>query len=271
MVLSSALSVNSRWEYKYLVPHRLVPEIRAYIQPFVEPDPYAALHPGYAYPINSLYLDSPDLRLYKEVLAGERNRFKLRVRCYSDDPTTPVFLEIKKRQNRVIRKVRAKLGREQAARLIDGQHSSLPARLTNGLMPDLDEFIATQGLITARPVVRVKYIREAYQARDREPVRITFDTHLMHAVTFDNTLSIMDGKWVDTPVDGTILEIKFTDYFPAWLRDVAVMFRLHDQSVPKYVWSVDQMLRGNRAESISLAGMTMPLHIRQEPLRGDDH
>ena len=47
--------------------------------PFTEPDNFAALCKGYRYPICSLYLDSPDLALYRQTVAGEKDRFKLRV------------------------------------------------------------------------------------------------------------------------------------------------------------------------------------------------
>jgi hypothetical protein len=254
-------ALYSRWECKYLIDPRIVSDVRAYIQPFMEPDPYAAKHPDLTYPINSLYLDSPDLRLYNEVLAGERDRFKLRVRCYSDDPQTPVFFEIKKRINRVVHKVRAKLDRERAAKLIDGEFSSLPAEMVQQIAPDLDEFMSYRMLITARPVVRVKYRREAYQARNGEPVRVTFDTGLKHALTFDGNLSMEEGSWVETPIEGVILEIKFTDRFPTWVRDMVAFFRLHQRAVPKYVWSVDQVLNGRRATTISLAGFTLPQNV----------
>ena len=54
------------------------------------------------YPIVSLYLDSPDLQLCRESLTGVKNRFKLRIRSYTDEPEYPRFLEIKRRINQVI-------------------------------------------------------------------------------------------------------------------------------------------------------------------------
>ena len=46
-------------------------------------------------------------------------------------------------------------------------------------------------------------MREAYESRSGEPVRITIDTDLMHAVTLDDDLSFASGRWVATPVDGS--------------------------------------------------------------------
>ena len=59
---------------------------------------------GNSYRICSLYIDSPQLFLYNQTVLGEKNRFKLRIRFYDDDPAHPAFLEIKRRVTDVILK-----------------------------------------------------------------------------------------------------------------------------------------------------------------------
>ena len=39
-------------------------------------------------------------------------------------------------------------------------------------------------------------------------------------------LALSDGRWVSTPVDGVILELKFTELYPGWVRDLVQMFGL---------------------------------------------
>ncbi len=46
-----------------------------------------------------LYLDSNHLRTFHAANDGERNRYKLRIRYYDDDPYSPVAFEIKRRMN----------------------------------------------------------------------------------------------------------------------------------------------------------------------------
>jgi len=249
---------HSRFECKYIINPLLVEEVRSFIRPFMQPDTYAASHPVYTYPVCTLYLDSPDLQLYSQVLAGEKNRFKLRVRTYSDDPETPVFFEIKKRMNQIVIKRRAKVDRDAARELLTKESSSVPVGLADKLMPDLDEFTSYKLLISAKPVLRVAYMREAYESRTGEPVRVTFDTRLRHAVTFDDTLSHTEGEWLETPTEGVILEVKFTDRFPTWARDMAELFQLRQRAVPKYVMSVNRVLYGSRTRTVSLAGFTLP-------------
>ena len=98
------ITLASRFECKYLISPVLVPALRKIIRPFTRPDPFAALVEGYRYPICSLYLDSDDLRLYQQTVGGEKNRFKLRVRSYSDDPASHVFFEVKSKVNNIVRK-----------------------------------------------------------------------------------------------------------------------------------------------------------------------
>jgi hypothetical protein len=251
-------AVHSRFECKYMIEPRLCEEIRAFIKPFMQPDRYALRHPNYTYPISSLYLDSPDLQLYNQVLAGEKNRFKLRVRTYSDKPEDPVFFEVKKRMNLILSKRRALLDRAAAREMLIHDFPTLPAGMAQGLMPDLDEFTSCRLLIGAKPVLRVRYMREAYESKVQDPVRLTFDTKLFHAVTLDGELSHSDGEWVKTPLEGVILEMKFTDRFPSWMSDMAEFFQLTRCSVPKYVMSVDQVLSSPRTRVVTLGGFNLP-------------
>jgi hypothetical protein len=127
-----------------------------------------------------------------------------------------------------------------------------------GLLTDAEYFSNHLILSGAKPVLKVRYMREAYESRGGDPVRITLDTELMHAVTLRHDLSYDSGRWVSTPVDGVILELKFTDRYPGWLGDLVRIFGLKQQPVPKYVWSVDHVLLTGRESALGLAGFTLP-------------
>ena len=189
---------------------------------------------------------------------GEKNRFKLRVRTYDDDPDSPVFFEVKRKLNNIVSKQRAALSRSEATRMIEhgtnGWMDSLPVEAVD----DLNCFALYSDLTNARPLVRVRYMREAYEARGGEPVRITIDTDLMHAITFDLDLSHETGRWVTTPVAGSILELKFTERYPEWIADLVHAFGLRQQPVPKYVLSVDHMLMEGREAALTIAGFLLP-------------
>lgn len=232
----------SRYECKYRVAPALVPDLRRYVSAFVRPDRYAAPRPGNRYTVSSLYLDSPDLQLHGMNVDGYSKRYKLRVRTYDDDPSSPAFLEIKRRHEGIVRKRRAAMSRDVVemflgSRVRSARGSRAPA------MGAADEFARLTGEIDAEPVLRVRYLREAYESASNDPVRITFDTDVSYAVSLDGDCSVERGEWVTTPIGGQILEVKFTDLFPSWVQGLVEEFDLERDSIAKYCISVEHALR----------------------------
>ena len=258
---TGALAVDptfaSRYECKYIVDPALLPPMRRYLEPFTRPDSYAALCTGNRYMICSLYLDSPDLGLYYQTVRGEKDRFKLRVRTYADDASAPVFLEVKRKLNSIVHKRRAGMSRDRARRIL--AYDALAAEgLAEDVRRDAEYFRHHLLLTQARPVARVRYWREAYQAQGNEPVRITFDTGVQHAPTFDDEFGHTRGRWISTPIDGAIVEVKFTERFPTWVQDLVRTFGLGQQTVPKYVLALHQLLTDGGESALALAGLTLP-------------
>ncbi len=237
--LSARRDIPSRFECKYLLPREYVPELQMMIRPFVEPDRFAKAWPDNRYPVGSLYLDTPDFFLYSQTDNGEKNRFKLRIRAYDDDPSTPVFFEVKKRMNGVVSKWRMAVRRDMAARFLEGRILSDGPR---DPAPDLGEFRLNVGRIGAGPVCRVRYQREAYEAKGGEPTRITFDSDLHYNLTTDGNLALNGARWERVPMDAIILEVKFTERFPTWIQDIVDSLDLQRTSVPKYGMSIDRAL-----------------------------
>lgn len=245
-----------RFECKYLVNPLVLPEMRSYLRPFVEPDRYARQRANGRYPVSSLYLDSPDLLLYRQTRCGEKDRFKLRVRTYDDDTSEPAFAEVKGKINSVVRKRRVGLKRADARTLLLGRdRSNLLGGLSRQQRTGVDYFARHMDLIRARPVIRVQYLREAYEARGSEPVRVTMDSDLRHSVTLGDDLGHRTGTWVNTPSNGLIVEIKFTERYPAWLAGFVRHFELRQRSVPKYNLSIELALRQRMTSETTVAGL----------------
>ena len=255
----SDITFASRFECKYLVSPMLVPEIREFLYPFVQPDRFAALREGYRYPVCSLYLDTEDLRLYQQVVGGEKKRFKLRARTYSDAPSAPVFLEVKRKINNIVRKRRARVERQEAQSILADSSRGFFAPVASGqLASDFDYFVEHTRLTEARPLIKVRYLREAYESRGGDPVRITIDTDLTHAVALDGDIGHEHGRWVSSSLTEHIIEIKFTDRYPTWIHDLVQMFGLNQRAVPKYAMSVEHMLVAGRESALAVAGFTLP-------------
>src|SRR4051812_41504691 len=111
---------TQRFELTYLVREEKALAVRNFVSFHLEPDEFAARQPEYSYPVHSLYLDSPGLETYQAVQDGHKNRFKLRIRYYSDNDQT-VYFEIKRRTNEVISKQRAGVRRDAVDALLNGE------------------------------------------------------------------------------------------------------------------------------------------------------
>lgn len=223
---------HNRHECKFLVAERTAARVLALVQPFVAPDPHAATRPGHRYPIASLYLDDDAGSLLRETLDGACDRFKLRIRSYGDDPNLPVFVEVKRRHDRVVQKLRAELPRQALAAVLAGDLGDVA--IVPAALPALREFTRLMLLRDARPRVTVRYEREAYVGIDDDEVRVTFDRHLA-ALAEDQPIVRLDSmQYHGAPPLGVVLELKFTDRFPPWLQQVVHACELRRTSFSKY-------------------------------------
>ena len=227
---------HSRYECKYLVDAALVPAIRRCLQPFMRPDPHAAAAGG-IYTISSLYLDAPDLRLLRMGQEGWSERLKLRARTYSDHPSAPVYLEIKRRHSGVVHKQRAPVSRTVARALLARQHSSAAGSHD----PATAAFRAAVLSCDARPVALVRYQREAHEARGAGSVRVTFDTRIECASEAGVEFGATPERWRSAGLDGVVLELKFTDTYPPWVQALLARFELERRSISKYTHAMESL------------------------------
>jgi len=229
-----------RYELKYLITESKAAAIHAYISPFLEYDKYSKLQRGGMYPIVSLYVDSPDLQLCRETLCGAKNRFKLRIRSYTDEPEYPRFFEIKRRINRVILKSRARVTDADVPLLLQGKRLSSHRYTTDEVA--LNQFQLYTAAIHAGPAVLIRYTRQAFESPTENRVRVTFDRELCYKLTDKPEVRLGGSGWQpNTLTHGhAILEIKFTGVYPAWLGRMAAHFNLNARSVSKFATSMTQ-------------------------------
>ena len=76
--------MRSRYELKYVIDGVTARGVRDFARSYLQRDEHAIAAMGYAYPIYSVYIDSPGLMLYHQTVQGQKNRYKLRVRYYDD-------------------------------------------------------------------------------------------------------------------------------------------------------------------------------------------
>lgn len=234
---------KQRFEYKYLVSEQVALGVRDFVSSYLELDEYGGTQPNLSYPVHSLYLDSPDLALYRNTINGDRNRFKLRVRFYENADDRPVYFEIKRRANNAILKKRAAVHRSLAPDVAGG-HLPQPSHLVDA-RPEAMDALGTFSMLINRlgavPQVHVAYLREAWMANGSNAVRVTIDrevrTERRRVFSLDPTME------APTEVFGrnVVLELKFTDRFPNWFNDLARTFGIRQGSAAKYAEGIDRM------------------------------
>ncbi|OHB68137.1 MAG: hypothetical protein A2Y77_04680 [Planctomycetes bacterium RBG_13_62_9] len=232
-----------RYEMKYLITEAEAAAMTNYVRPFLEPDRYSKLQRGGMYPLVSLYLDSPELQLCRESTTGVKNRFKLRIRSYTDEPEYPRFFEIKRRINRVILKSRARVMDRDVPTLLAGR--SLPPQGYTTDEGALSQFQLYARTIHAGPVVLVRYLRQAFESTSENRVRVTFDRELCYKVTDEPSVRLGGSRWQhnDLTVGSVILEIKFTGCYPEWLTRLVRHFDIEARSISKFATSLEQACR----------------------------
>ena len=234
---------SQRFELKYIIEERVALAIRDFVRSYLDIDEYGETQPDLSYPVHSLYLDSPDLKLYHATINGDKNRYKLRLRFYEKRPDAPVYFEIKRRMNNTISKQRGGVRREAVEKLLAGQLPE-PAYLVSkdpGQLVALQHFCELMNAIQACPRTHVAYMREAWITRHDNSVRVTMDREIRSET--DPTVRLSTDMLSPVRVFGklVVLELKFTGRFPNWFKELTRVFGLVQCGAAKYVDGVTRL------------------------------
>ena len=197
-----------RHELKYLISATSAEILRRRLPHIMQRDSHAA--PTGQYTIRSLYFDDFNASAYAEKMDGICDRLKYRIRCYNYD-TSFLKLECKEKHGNLTRKRAVTITAKDAADL--QTHTHIPH--TEGLLRELVYKTHWDGL---RPKVLVDYDRTPFVCTDGN-TRITLDENL-RTRPFCADLNASSAAMI--PVlepDQVILEVKFDDFLPGYLRD----------------------------------------------------
>ncbi|MEE0969435.1 MAG: polyphosphate polymerase domain-containing protein [Clostridia bacterium] len=224
-------SEKYRNEWKYLIDTSEKEVICRRLGPLLKLDSNAN---NGSYTIRSLYFDDYYNTAYSEKTSGVLRRKKYRIRIYNGSDSH-INLERKKKHGSYILKETAEITKEEFYKILDGDFSFL-LYSENSL---LREFYYECLSNVLRPRTIVDYEREPW-IFDEGTVRITFDTDVRAAVggydIFDDTLPTLPvleaGK--------CIMEVKFTEFFPEFVRKILPNKGAEFTAVSKYVLCYDK-------------------------------
>ena len=232
-----------RFELKYIIPEETALAVRDFVSSYLEIDEFGATLPNLSYPVHSLYLDSPDLKLYRATINGDKNRFKLRLRFYENRPNAPVFFEIKRRMNNIISKQRGGVRREFVEHLLAGHlpgAEHLISKEPKQLLA-LQNFCRLMTSLQATPKAHIYYVREAWMSQMDNSIRVTMDRTVQADAEPTARLSTQMTRPVLVFGNKVVLELKFTNRFPDWFKELVRIFGLMQCGAAKYVDGVTNL------------------------------
>ncbi|MDQ0091538.1 hypothetical protein J2T12_004975 [Paenibacillus anaericanus] len=216
-----------RHELKFMINRQQYFIIRQRLKSIVEQD--AHVGPTGEYHIRSLYFDDINNTALHEKLGGIRDRAKYRIRIYNNSDNL-IHFEKKVKFNDYIAKLKEPLTRDMYNSIVSGNFEVLN-------VPDkplLRELYYEMRNNLLRPKVIVDYVREPYVCHNGN-VRITFDKELRTGL---NSTDIFDEALNSVPaIDDhlIILEVKYDEYIPEYIRAALQLEGLNQQSASKYV------------------------------------
>lgn len=216
-----------RSEWKYCEKEADLLALRGKLAKILEHDLYAGENGKYV--IHSLYFDDYRNTCARENVAGEGKRFKYRIRYYGDN-SGRLWLEKKEKQNSYCYKRKCPVLTEEYHMLMEGGASEVFWNTKYQLMKEFCVDIISKGFM---PKVIINYEREAF-VEIISNVRITMDYNISAS---DEIERFLEDDYLKIPIlekKKHVLEVKFDDVLPSYIKAILQSNILEQQSFSKY-------------------------------------
>ena len=222
-----AQSVFNRIEKKYILPKEIYLELRERIKDRMIEDEYGLST------ICNIYYDTENKSLIRRSIDKPIYKEKLRLRSYGiPNGDSKVFIEIKKKYNKIVNKRRISLKLNEAYDLIE-----------NKIMPDVDDNDYQKKQILAELSFFLEQYdleKSIYLAYDRvamkcltDDFRLTFDSNI-RARYKDMELENGDDGNLLLPKDYYLMETKVLGATPMWFSQIMSELSIFPTSFSKY-------------------------------------
>jgi len=195
-----------------------------------------------SYEIRSIYFDDISNTCYKQNEAGTDPRAKYRIRCYNASEDR-IVLEKKIKENGMTRKLQTDLTGEQYEMLTAFPLHADGACFGENMVEPYASFYEQPSLVQEllllkqtrlmQPKVIVAYDRTPF-TEDAGNVRVTFDDRISSSVDFDNFFKGNLHRRLIMPVGETLMEIKYDEFLPAYIKEALELGRLSQTTFSKY-------------------------------------
>ena len=214
------ISVMKRYELKYRLSKEQVAYFKEQILNYMKIDKYGLTT------ISSIYFDTPNFSLINRSIEKPEYKEKIRLRSYGiAKENSPVFLEIKRKNEKIVYKRRIKTTEEKVERFLtlDEEFDK------NQISRELEAFKENYKVL--EPKYLVIYDRIAYYQDDSD-VRITLDMNPRYRV--DNLNLHTSNEGIPLLGEGeAILEVKVQHSVPLWLVKILTEGKIYQTSFSK--------------------------------------
>jgi len=233
-------SVFNRYEKKYMMPGAVYAALWDRLMEHMVVDQYGLST------ICNIYYDTPDDLLIRRSIEHPKYKEKLRLRSYGvPGKNSMVFLEIKKKYDRIVNKRRIELPLASAYDYLD-----------RGIRPDhecqilreIDFFLQRYPL---QPRLYLAYDRVALYGKEDPEFRITFDSRIRFRRT-NVALELGDFGTLLLQESWYLMESKIRSAAPKWFSDLLTEHRIYATSFSKYgnifkkehgAWNAEDLMR----------------------------
>lgn len=219
--------IKVRHEYKYILQFDDYLGLREVLKKIMNKDINSKSEEGYH--IRSLYFDDVANSAYYEKDLGIMNRRKFRIRIYNFSDSL-IQLEEKVKYHDYIEKNSCKITKDEYNEIyhkkVEFLHDS-----GNELKERYYHNIRCKNL---EPKVIVDYLREAYVLPYND-IRVTFDKQLATGMPYEDMFNNKLNTYSIYNDNSIILEVKYNNFLPGFLRDVLESYSSSRIAVSKYI------------------------------------
>jgi len=227
-----------RFEMKYIINEATSKMIQNEIKNFMIYDKFTNKENHYF--VRSLYFDNKLNSNFNEKVDGVRSRYKFRIRTYSRNLDSPIFLEMKGRENSRTYKLRQQIQSEYLELFYDKKrYFELKKIFPNSIF--IEKFIFDNYKKNLNSNVLVDYNRTPFINKSGLYFRLTFDKNIKSLKNLKLFSNLSFKSWKECIAGYTILEVKFDSSIPLWFHRIIQNYQLRLRSISKFVISAETL------------------------------
>ena len=225
-----AIKSFKRYEKKYLLTgeqyEKLIPRLLEYMKM----DDHCVNN---SYSIYNIYYDTDDNSVIRHSISKPYYKEKLRLRSYKipQSPSDKVFLELKKKINKIVNKRRAIITLEEAYNFLEfGERPKCTDFITEQVINEIEYYLShTKVNLT----VYIGYNRIAFFGKEDKDFRLTIDSKI---------ITRREDLFLESGCHGTdilkpneyLMEVKILAAIPMWLAEIFSELKIYNTHFSKY-------------------------------------